>query len=361
MFVVNNDTIFSHSIDTLFVVNNDSIYRFDTVYVSRTDTIHTHTADTLYIVSRDTIWLSPTAPCHLNILSNDIAMGIVDGGGKFEVGAEASISAIPRSGFRFTQWSDGNLNANRTIILENDVLLMAYFEPIMYTISARSANVNMGIAYGSGNYAANSTVEIAALPNYGYHFVRWNDGETSNPRKINVTSNNYELLAATNDKKMGKVTGAATYEYLSRTQIRATANSGYHFTGWSDGETENPRNVLVYSDTSFVAMFEADIPYNPSTPGEAIVHDVLDVIHNIISVATDVEDDEIDKVNIYSYGNIIIVENAENGNNEIEIFDINGRMIAKTTANSSHMEIPMTTQGVYIVRVGANAKRVIVN
>ena len=358
------DTVFSFAsrIDTVFSVINN----VDTIYciVNKTDTIHTHTTDTLYIVNRDTIWLSPTVPCHLYILSNDISMGIVDGGGKFEIGTEASISAVPKSGFRFTQWSDGNLNADRTIILENDVLLMAYFEPIMYTITARSANANMGIAYGSGNYAANSTIEIAALPNYGYHFVRWNDGETSNPRKITVTNNktftaefkvnNYELMAAANEQKMGKVTGAATYEYLSRPQIKATANNGYHFTGWSDGETANPREVLVYSDTTIVALFEADA----LTPEEAVAQTIDNIMGHIHAIITDDDEMAVNEVNIYAYGNKIIVENATN---EIRVYDAMGKLICRDTINRVRTEITINNTGVYIVKTGNVVKRVMVN
>ena len=365
------DTVFSFAsrIDTVFSVINNT----DTIYciVNKTDTIHTHTTDTLYIVNRDTIWLSPTVPCHLYILSGDIAMGIVDGGGKFEIGSEASISAIPKSGFRFTQWSDGNVSASRSIILENDVLLMAYFEPIMYTITGRSANANMGIAYGSGNYAANSTAEIAALPNYGYHFVRWSDGETSNPRKITVISNktftaefavnNYELMAAANDKKMGKVSGAATYEYLSRPQIRATANAGYKFAGWSDGETANPRDVLVYSDTSFVAVFEKDghRPIGPVTdPVSAVFNHINKVFNIIYDLTTDVEEEAVNEVNIYAYGNTIVVENADT---EIFVYDAMGRLVCRNNEKLVRTELQINSTGVYIVKVGKVAKRVVVN
>ncbi len=38
--------------------------------------------------------------------------------------------------------------------------------------------------------------------------------------------------------------------------IEALPNRGYHFQKWSDGNTDNPRTVAVSSDTSFVALFE---------------------------------------------------------------------------------------------------------
>ena len=39
--------------------------------------------------------------------------------------------------------------------------------------------------------------------------------------------------------------------------MTATANEGYEFTAWNDGNTENPRTVTVTSDTVFTAIFTA--------------------------------------------------------------------------------------------------------
>ena len=36
----------------------------------------------------------------------------------------------------------------------------------------------------------------------------------------------------------------------------AAAGGHWHFLGWNDGPTENPRNILVTSDTAIVALFE---------------------------------------------------------------------------------------------------------
>lgn len=41
--------------------------------------------------------------------------------------------------------------------------------------------------------------------------------------------------------------------------ISAIANPGYHFSGWSDGDTLNPRTIVLTSDTVLEAYFAADI------------------------------------------------------------------------------------------------------
>lgn len=98
----------------------------------------------------------------------------------------------------------------------------------------------------------------------------------------------------------------------------------------------------------------------PTTPAGIIAQNIMDIIHNSISFVTDDDEVAVNELNIYSYDNKIVVENAEIIGGEIEVFDINGRLSAKSTANSSRIEIPMPRQGLYIVRVGGNAKRVIV-
>ena len=39
--------------------------------------------------------------------------------------------------------------------------------------------------------------------------------------------------------------------------MTATANEGYSFVIWNDGNTENPRTVTITSDTAFMAIFTA--------------------------------------------------------------------------------------------------------
>ena len=58
--------------------------------------------------------------------------------------------------------------------------------PDSYAIQVISGNNNMGIAVGNGVFPEGCNVEIGAIPVEGYRFVRWNDGNTDNPRQITV-------------------------------------------------------------------------------------------------------------------------------------------------------------------------------
>ena len=60
-------------------------------------------------------------------------------------------------------------------------------EPTYYTITVLSNNNDWGTVDGGGSFLENSTVSISASANQGYHFVQWQDGNTDNPRSITVT------------------------------------------------------------------------------------------------------------------------------------------------------------------------------
>ena len=62
----------------------------------------------------------------------------------------------------------------------------------------------------------------------------------------------YNVVATVNNEEFGSV---AVENNCSTATLSATANSGYSFLNWNDGNTENPRVVSLTSDTSFVANF----------------------------------------------------------------------------------------------------------
>ena len=58
-----------------------------------------------------------------------------------------------------------------------------------YTISVTSANTDQGTVTGGGTYSEGSRVNISATPKAGYQFDKWNDGNTSATRTVNVSKN----------------------------------------------------------------------------------------------------------------------------------------------------------------------------
>ena len=65
----------------------------------------------------------------LTLVSNDSNMGTVSGAGQYAKDSQATIKAVPKSGYLFDQWSDGNRNADRAITVTRDQTLVATFYP----------------------------------------------------------------------------------------------------------------------------------------------------------------------------------------------------------------------------------------
>lgn len=102
----------------------------------------------------------------------------------------------------------------------------------------------------AGTYAYGDTATLTATANTGYYFVNWNDGDTNVTRQVVVSAdatytatfavNQYTLVVVANDNTMGTVTGSGIYNYNSTATLTATANTGYHFVGWNDSDTTPP-------------------------------------------------------------------------------------------------------------------------
>ena len=210
----------------------------------------------------------------VTVLSNDETMGSVSGSGTYAVGSQVVLTATPVQGYHFVQWNDGNDNATRTVTVTGDITYTAYFEAnpvVTYNVTALSNNDAWGTVSGSGTYNEGEVAILTALPNQGYHFAQWNDGNVDNPRIVNVSGNasytayfeadaptQYTLTVVSNNPAWGTVTGGGTYAAGTPVELTATPEGGYHFVNWSDGNTNASRVVTVTENAVYVATFEAN-------------------------------------------------------------------------------------------------------
>ena len=149
-------------------------------------------------------------------------------------------------------------------LLDNDSRVK--YEPIPYSlviIPTRDGTIVTN--YDSLTICDEPNVNCAVIPNYGYHFVQWTDGNTDNPRTIVLTQDttlsaicapNQYSISVTCDENYGRIEGEnGTFDYLTSHEYSALANTGYHFVKWSDGNTENPRTIVLTQDTTLSAVF----------------------------------------------------------------------------------------------------------
>ena len=190
-----------------------------------------------------------------------------------------SLSAKALEGYTFDCWSDGVTTAGRTLTLTSDTTLTAIFHPLCY-LALTSENGSIAFTGDYYHRAANvytlvygTEVQIEAVPDSGYRFLRWSDEVTTIQRTLTVTGDLeltalfeamadstvqelYTVLVTTTGNGLGAVntTGGSYYGGTS-IQLIATPAANSVFDGWSDGVTENPRTLVVSQDTTIAARF----------------------------------------------------------------------------------------------------------
>ena len=223
-------------------------------------------------IDRDTTIIAQFVPNEINFTlssSNTTQGSVSESSGTYHYYDNVTFSATANYGYHFSQWSDGVTTNPRTVRLIKDTVIEAQFAVNQYSIQLQSNDTNMGSTNGAGSFDYLSTNKISATPKAGYVFHQWSDENTDNPRTITLTCDtaftavfvpdevNVEVKSA--DTVHGTVTElSGVYHFNEKIIISAIAMPHYHFVGWSDGNRQNPREVLLRGDTVLVATFGID-------------------------------------------------------------------------------------------------------
>ena len=195
--------------------------------------------------------------------------------------ALGTLPTATRTGYTFKGWSTsktGTVNVNTTTKVTANVTYYAVWTINSYTWTF-DANGGTGDTTKTLNYNATlstlPTASRAPTAANNYTFAGWFDtdastGGTQLTTLTKCTGNKTwyaRWTASTRQYKLtvtagtgGTVSGGGTYNYNASVTLKATANSGYHFVKWSDGNTSATRTVTVTKDATYTATFEQD-PY----------------------------------------------------------------------------------------------------
>lgn len=148
-----------------------------------------------------------TVPQYTVTVESNYPSNHVSGGGTYNAGTSANISAEAVTHYNFLGWHDGpynpgddltllidNFDRNRTVTVLSDTLFTAVFIPDMHEITLFVNDASMGTVQGGRTYFYGDTAILTAYPNAGYKFVRWVCGTnqyTDNPLKIVVRKSEY--------------------------------------------------------------------------------------------------------------------------------------------------------------------------
>ena len=277
----------------------------------------------------------------VTVLCNNPELGSVEGSGTYPEGATMQISATPNENAYFKQWDDGDMHNPRLITVTQDTTFTAFFAEMetYYTIEVKSDNPLMGSTYGSGNFSANTVIDIGASPHPGFRFVCWQDGNTDNPRSVTVTENatytaSFETkpvqtytITVYYEETQGFVIGAGAYEEGSTATLAAIPSDDYRFIKWSDDNTDNPREIIVTQDLVLAAFFRTtDVDEFLNTATVLYPNPANDRIH---------------------------IDGLE-GETQTEVFNAQG-ILVKTLTLSSDAEIAIDdlASGLYLIRLGS--------
>ncbi len=122
---------------------------------------------------------------NLSLQANPGNGGTVSGEGQYEAGQQISVSASAGSGFTFQNWTNATGNVvstaadfNFTMPASNTTLTANFNQgqPSQYTVNVIANPSNGGSVSGGGQYQAGQQVTISASANNGFEFVGWRDG-----------------------------------------------------------------------------------------------------------------------------------------------------------------------------------------
>ena len=244
----------------------------------------------------------------------------------------------------FVQWSDGDRNATRNIVITADLQLTANFAIDTHTVTVVSSDIVRGMVEASGTeFVYGTPCTVTATAYTGYTFAGWSNGVTANPYTFAVISDVeltalfveegeevYTVTVESADPTMGTVSGGGQALNGGTVTITAIPNEGYRFLTWNDGNTENPRTVTVTGDVTYTAYFESTTQGIEEVGGQR------------------------SEIRVFAAGGKIVVEGAEG--ETVRVYDVTGRMV-QTFTRSSHQALPA---GVYMVKVGQHPARKVV-
>ena len=196
------------------------------------------------------------------------------------------------------------------------------------------------VEYGQTPVYSGETPTKESTAEFDYAFAGWTPeialvtGNATYTATYTATRRSYTVTLALADgcKEMGKVVIAPAaegnrYEYGTQVTLTATANEGYTFVQWSDGDTNATRTITVTGDLTLTATFAATDPTAlPATEAGAWKVIGTDGMLRITGTAA-----------------------------EAAVYDMRGAAVYRGTARTLHV-----TAGAYIVRIGNEVQKAVV-
>lgn len=182
-----------------------------------------------------------------------------------------------------------------TVVAKNISITTVPIYTLSYTAGAHgsiSGTLSQSVVSG------NNGTGVTAIPSEGYHFTSWSDSVTSASRTETNVSGNISVTASFSINTYtvtytagshGSITGTTTQTINNGSDsqsVTAQADTGYHFTSWSDGVTTATRSdINIAQNISVTASFATNDTSAPII--SSIGSSSVDATQTVITWTTD--------------------------------------------------------------------------
>ncbi|MCX6221844.1 MAG: ice-binding family protein [Bacteroidia bacterium] len=136
----------------------------------------------------------------VTVVSNPLLGGTTSGGGTFNSGLSVTVTAVPNTGFTFTNWTEGttvaSTSASYLFTISGNRTLTANYAAISYTLNVTAVNGTVLKNPDQTTYTSGALVELVARPNAGYTFSSWSVDATGTTNPLTVTMNANKNITA---------------------------------------------------------------------------------------------------------------------------------------------------------------------
>ncbi len=217
--------------------------------------------------------------------ANPTEAGSTSGSGEsFSFNAPCVVAATANAGFTFQNWTEGGAVVSSAINYAFNVTtsrsLVANFATVTFAVSAFPSPPTGGEVSGDGLFASNAVCTVVATPALGYIFQYWSEGGSvvtnaasyafavTQPRTLiaKFAPINCFITLYPSPDHAGNVEGGGLVLSNTTCTVIATANYGYTFTDWTEGDTK----TTTTTNYTFTATLNRTLVANFTTNNYAI-------------------------------------------------------------------------------------------
>jgi len=273
----------------------------------------------------------------------------------FQIGSQATVNAIPASGWVFDHW-EGDLTGNTnpaTLTVTKDLKVMAHFRQLICTLNC-TADGSGSVTPASAKIDINTQATLTATPVANWVFDHWSGDltGTENPVTIKITGDmdivaHFRQVRCNVTTRVLKGKGTvdpqnADFDFGQQVTLTAKPDPGWKFEKWigNISGTDNPAIFSIDKDMKVSAYF------------------VPDTASNTIQYKLEKETEITCQFDANS--KVFRIKSREKGAFEISVFSIVGEKVySKKEIASSELALPMGSlnKGIYLIRIESNGIR----